>query len=535
QGYADITYIELSLWDNSRSIEIWRIRFNQSTNAFSIVVGSAYITLSGSSYSKSGFDIDITWSIKIDWDHQDLSNIDIRQYVIDSTAESDDNWYEVDWDVETRLDYSITPSLSDDRGDLNTNDLVCSGTVVYYGSVLHPLANETDVWVLHDISGTWTSNVDGSGSFTVSNINSSSIVELITYTIKVVVNGDGSGGTDLFYTSSETNEFITDRIEFYLSGAVDGRINVNDTGVVWWNARYDYDNTEISGGLTAQLNGSKILSWDAANSRWYYQESSQSVTFIGYTMASASESGYGLTGWVQSASDVSIIWDLVVVRSYSVAAARTNVSDTVDIDVLLEYEFDDSYVIDGTVEINSLSAIYQGSGIWRISESQSSVQSITYDTVSCLGNAYNITNVNQNAQSQEIIWDRIIVTLYDVADAHVNVDDAINIDVTLTYEYDSAPLVDGSVSINGVSASHIGSGVWRIVQTRASVQSVTYNSVACSGNSNDIAVVNQNSLSQEIIWDQVVVQSYTILDNRVNVDDSVNIDFVLHYGYDDSA
>ncbi|GAH44436.1 unnamed protein product, partial [marine sediment metagenome] len=348
QGYSDIDYIELSLWDNSRSTEIWRIRYTESTNAFSIELGPAYITLSGSSFSKSGFDIDITWSIKIDWDHQDLSNIDIRQYVVDTSAESDDNWYEVDWDVETRLDYSTAPSLSDDRGDLDTNDLVCSGTVVYYGSALHPLANETDVWVLHDVSGTWTGNVDGSGAFTVSSITSSSTVRLNTYTIKVVVNGDGSGGTDLYYASSETNEFITDQIEFYLSGAEDGRINVNATGVAWWNARYDYDDAEIIGGLTAQLNGSKLLVWDATNSRWYYQETSPSVIRIGYTLNSASESGFDLTGWIQSASDTSIIWDLVVVRSYSTTDTRTNVSDTVDIDVLLEYEFDDSYVDDGT-------------------------------------------------------------------------------------------------------------------------------------------------------------------------------------------
>ena len=533
QGYSDIVYIELSLWDNSRSTEIWRLRYTESTNAFSIEVGSAYIQLSGSSYLKSGYDIDITWSIKIDWDHQDLSNIDIRQYVIDS-SESDENWYEVDWDVETRLDYSIAPSLSDDRGDLDTNDLVCSGAVVYYGSVLHPLANETDVWFLHDVSGTWTSDVNGSGAFTISSITSSSSVRLNTYTIKVVINGDGSGGTDLYYTSSETTEFITDQIEFYLSGAEDGRINVNDTGVVWWNARYDYDNAEIIGGLTAQLNGSKVLVWDATNSRWYYQESSQSVTRIGYTLNSASESGFGLTGWVQSASNTSIIWDLVVVRSYSVTAARTNVSDTVNIDVLLEYTFDDSYVDDGTVQINSISASNQGSGIWRISESQSSVLSITYDTVSCLGNSFNITNVNQNSQFQEIIWDRIIVTSYDVDSDYVNVDDVVNVNVTLTFEYDSAAVVDGTVTINGVAAANLGLGVWRIVQTRDSIQSVTYNSVSCSGNTIGIAIVNQNSLFQDVIWDQIVVQSYTVSDHRVNVDLSVNIDFVLNYGYDNS-
>ncbi|MHA1905250.1 MAG: hypothetical protein ACW977_14955, partial [Candidatus Thorarchaeota archaeon] len=348
QGYADIHYIELSLWDNTRSTEIWRIRFNESTNTFSIQLGSDNITLAAwSSYSKIGNEIDITWVIKIDWDHIDLSNIDVRQYVIDDSAESDENWYESDWNVESRLDYSISPSLSDDRGDLNTNDLVLTGTIVYYGSSLNPLANETDVWVLHDISGTWSGEVNGVGGLSISNIDSSAAVRLNTYTVKVVIDGGGSGGSDLYYTSSATTEFITDRIEFYLSGVLDDRINVNDTGTVWWNARYDYDNAEITGGLTALLNGSKTLLWDSINTRWYYSELVQSVSLVGYSVLSATESGYGLTGWTQTASNTSIIWDFVVVRSYSVTDSRVNITDSVDIDVLLEYEYDDSIVDDG--------------------------------------------------------------------------------------------------------------------------------------------------------------------------------------------
>ena len=535
QGYVDIDYVELSLWDNSRSVEIWRIRFTNSTNTFSIEAGSAYIQLgSGCTYTKTGFDIDITWSIKIDWDHQDRSNVDFKQYVVDDGAEFDENWYEVDYDVETRLDYSTTPSLSDDRGDLSTSDLECTGTAVYYGSSLHPLANETDVWVSHDVSGTWSSNLDISGDFTVSSIGSSSSVRLNTYTIKIVANGDGSGGTDLYYTTSETAEFITDQIEFYNSGTDYARVNVGDGGVIWWNARYDYDNTEITGGLIADLNGSKTLLWDNGLSHWYYVEVSGIVDQIGYSILSASESGFSLTGWTQTASDVSEIWDLIVVRSYSVADTRTNVSDLVNIDVLLEYEFDDSFVADGTVQINSALAVYQGSGIWRISETNGSVTSVLYNSVSCSSNTHNITNVYQNAQSVTVIWDRIIVGSYSVTDVHVNVDDAVNIDVTLTFEFDATSVLDGTVSINGFSATHQGLGVWRITQSRSSIQSVSFDTVSCSGNTHGIAVVNQNSQSEDVIWDKIVVQSYTVLDNRINVDDSANIDFVLHYGYDDS-
>jgi hypothetical protein len=83
QGYADIDYVELSLWDNTQSIEVWRIRYTESTNAFTIELGPANITLAGCSYVKSLNDIDITWVFKIDWDHIDLSNVDVRQYVVD--------------------------------------------------------------------------------------------------------------------------------------------------------------------------------------------------------------------------------------------------------------------------------------------------------------------------------------------------------------------------------------------------------------------------------------------------------------------
>ncbi|TET06654.1 MAG: hypothetical protein E3J86_14760 [Candidatus Thorarchaeota archaeon] len=536
QGYADVDYVELSLWDNTRSNEVWRIRYTESTNAFTIELGAANITLTGSSYVKSLNDIDITWVLKIDWDHIDLSNVDVRQYVVDESTESDTNWYESDWNVETRLDYSVSPSLSDDRGDLNTNDLVMTGTVAYYGSSLNPLANETDVWILHDLSGTWSGNVSVAGVFSIGGIASYASVRLNTYTIKVVIDGDGSGGTDLYYTSSVTTEFITDRIEFYLSGVLDGRINVNATGTVWWNARYDYDNEEITGGLTDfLLNGSKTLVWDSINSRWSYSESIQSVSRVGYSVLSVtSESGYGLTGWTQTASDTSIIWDLVVVRLYSITDSRVNITDFVDIDVLLEYEYDDSIVDNGTVTINSVSATHQGSGIWRISESRSSVVSVTYNSVSCSGNTHGISLVNQNSQSETIIWDRVFVSGYSVTDNHVNVDDLVDIDVTLVFEFDSLPVTTGNVTINGYEALHQSGGVWRITQTHSTAQGVTFDTVACNDTTYGITVIDQNGQSQLVIWDQIVVISYTVLDDRVNVGDNVSIDVLLHYDYDGS-
>jgi len=532
-GYEDIAYVYLSLWDNTRSTEIWRIRYNASSNIFNITLGNEYIELGLCSFSKGGFTINITWSIKIDWDHQDLTNVDVKQYVIDSTSEFDENWYEVDWDVETRLNYSLLPSLSDDRGDLDTSNLECSGIVVYYGSSLHPLANETDIWVSHDETGTWSGEIDEFGAFAITNIGSSNEVRLNNYTIKIVVQGDGYTGLDQYYTSSVIVYFITDRIEFYLSGVDSARVNIDENGVVWWSARYDYDNISISSGLIAELNISKGLSWDSGLSRWYYNETLSVLGRIGYQIYSASESEYGLTGWIQTASNVSVIWDKIVVRSYQASTMRTNVSDIVEIDVLLEYEFDDSWVTDATIEINSSMAVYQGEGFWRILVSRSSVISETFSLVVCSISANNITVVDQNSQSISIIWDRILVESYFASDSRVAIGDSVTINITLTYEYDGTPVTNGIVTINGFDASSLGSGIWQINQSRISTQVVTYDLVVCSGNSYGITVVNQNSLSQEIIWDQVIVQYYTVLDNRVNVGGTATIDVVLHYWYDD--
>jgi len=535
QGYSDISYVELSLWDNTATTEIWRVRFNQTSDEFSVELGSQYVDLAAwSSFVKSGTRIDITWVVKIDWDHADLANTDTRQYVVDSTSQLDENWYESNWDVETRLDYSAMPSLSDDRGDINTNDLVGTGNVVYLGSTLHPLANETDVWIVHDASGTWSADVDASGTFTNSSIGSSAAVRLNTYTFKVVESGAGFGGTDLYYSTSVTDEFITDQIEFYQGGVFDSRININSLGQVWWKARYDYDNVAIESSLSASLNGSKALLWDGVNSRWYYEENFTTVERIGYGILSVSETTYDLTGWTQTTANVSIIWDQITVRSYTVLDDRVNIGTTVNVDVTVEYEYDDTRVVDGVVIVNSASAIHQGSGIWRITESKSTVSGITYDMVTCIANTPGITAVNQDSKSQLVVWDQITVRFYNVLDNRVNLDDTVYVNVTVEYEYDDSVVDDGSVSINGVSAAPQGSGIWRITQTRSTVQSVSYNSVTCSGNLYNITGVDQNSQLQTVIWDRITVKSYTVLDDRVDVNQNVNVDVTIEFEYDDT-
>ena len=241
-GVNDIQYVELTLYDSTATSPIWTVRYTVSGDIFSIELGSAYIELGVSSFATlSGNDLDITWYIKIDWDHIDMTNMVPHQYVTDG-ALTDSDFSFTTWDVETRLDYSTSPSLSDDHGDVGTSDLIATGGVTYFGSARIPLTNETDVWVIHDVSGTWSGDL-AAGSFSITNIGSSASVQLNTYTFKIVAEGDGFGGTDLYYTTSLTDTFITDRIEVYQAGVVNGRININicDIKIGW---RIGSDNTK---------------------------------------------------------------------------------------------------------------------------------------------------------------------------------------------------------------------------------------------------------------------------------------------------
>ena len=95
---------------------------------------------------------------------------------------------------------------------------------------------------------------------------------------------------------------------------------------------------------------------------------------------------------------------------------------------------------------------------------------MTFDTVACSGNTHGISSVNQDSQSQFVIWDKITVRSYTVIDGRINIDDAVNIDVLVEYEYDDTAVVDGSVTINAISATHVGAGIWRITETKSSVQ-----------------------------------------------------------------
>ncbi|MHA1936563.1 MAG: hypothetical protein ACW97A_14945, partial [Candidatus Thorarchaeota archaeon] len=272
------------------------------------------------------------------------------------------------------------------------------------------------------------------------------------------------------------------------------------------SARYDYDNSIYDGTLI--LNDTSFISADA--------------TKKGYTVLSAlGDDFYGITT-ILSNDQTWCIWDEILVLSLQASDARDNVGDPIWVDVILRYEYDNTPVEDGSVTVNGRIFQHLGLGLWRHNRTENSVTSIAFDSVSCSGNTHGIQNVNQNSQSQMVIWDKLTVTI-TIDDRRIDVGSTASIQASAVYDYDLQPF-DGILTLNDTIHMHGDVGRW------------AYTVLSASGDSYGISLIGTND-EDYIIWDRLRILSYWIdeADGRTNVDTSQQIYVTVDYAYDGSV
>ena len=244
----------------------------------------------------------------------------------------------------------------------------------------------------------------------------------------------------------------------------------------------------------------------------------------------------------QDSQSRTIVWDQIVALGYTIVTPadddRVGVGTTVTIDVQLEFGFSHTDVTDfgsTTVTVNGIVGTYQSLGKWRFSTSESTMTSVTFDTVASTLNQYGITEVD-NSITLDIIWDQIVVFSSEVVggDNRVSINDYIQIDVTLDYDYDNTDVLDGAVTVNDAIATHMGLGVWRINVSADLVQMINYTTVACTGNTHGITVVDQNGQSSSVIWDRLVVDIEVNIPTPAN-DFTVSFTLTVTYDFSDTA
>jgi hypothetical protein len=213
---------------------------------------------------------------------------------------------------------------------------------------------------------------------------------------------------------------------------------------------------------------------------------------------------------------------------------RININTATQIDVTVRYANDPSSSTPTTfyppdAEFTSISvhdsahtlkgtdsSIVNGVGNVAIT-SETTVQNMNYHAYINMADA-DYVDGDELSPTEAIISDRLQVQSYTVSDSRANINDNINIDATIWFDYDNTQCTTGTITINGYSASHQGSGVYRITRTSATVTSVTYNIVACSAESTyGITTVDQNSQSVAVIWDRIRIDSLGSLDGRIDV------------------
>jgi hypothetical protein len=188
-----------------------------------------------------------------------------------------------------------------------------------------------------------------------------------------------------------------------------------------------------------------------------------------------------------------------------------NTGSASDCFAYLHYESNYEVVDTGSWTIGASPAVPMyynaGRGAWNLTETYASptYRSYTYGNVTQTANdEYGISTLwIDTGRFAAQYWDRIKVFNYTVSDSRDNVNEAVTIDAWIDYElYAGDPLATMTVTINGYATTHLSGNLWRATVTKSTVQEVTFNTVAVSGDQYGLTVVNQNSQSTNVIWDR---------------------------------
>jgi hypothetical protein len=252
-----------------------------------------------------------------------------------------------------------------------------------------------------------------------------------------------------------------------------------------------------------------------------------------FTLGS-SDASYGITLLDTNSQSVGIIWDQITVRGYTVLDNRVNINDNVDINVTVEYEYDDTPVTDGTLSINGVFANPVVSGIWRITVSRATVGQNIYNTVMCASNFHGITSVNQDSQTQIVIWDRIQILTTTTDDGRIDIGAQATIAVTARLEYDFHALGNGdSLYLNDTLMTWNGTHFILNPQFSLVGKWVFFvNSTNANEATHGISVVNLDNNQVDQIWDRIQILTTVATDGRVSYGigtTTVNVTAQLEY------
>ena len=277
-------------------------------------------------------------------------------------------------------------------------------------------------------------------------------------------------------------------------------------------------------------------SFDAADGVWHDLSSSSNDGTLFQVVVTA--------GSIPMSSDevVRPIWDQVKVLEYTSDNPVIDVDIASSCHVTLHYAFDDRLVEAGAVTVNEISAMYSDSGgVWDFSESKSSAQGVTYNSVSYSGGRYDLNSVDQNGpQTLEQVWEQILILTTTVVNGRINEGATAEVQVTARLTHYSTHYLGASDNLymNGVQMSWSPSGYfyYRPSQSDWGTWNYQVDLTNAYEASYGISSINRDGHNVAVSWDALIISITDPLNQHINIgENATGIHISVVYALDSQS
>ncbi|EMR74189.1 hypothetical protein MCGE09_00062, partial [Thaumarchaeota archaeon SCGC AB-539-E09] len=314
----------------------------------------------------------------------------------------------------------------------------------------------------------------------------------------------------------------------------DDRVDMSDSVTVGFHASWANDGSDVTYG-TITVNG---VNYNLDTSGWArFDETSTAVTRE--TWAVTAVNCGGITDFVQTCSDPSIIWDRIKVTYGRISEDRVNVGDPIEYRARAYLDYDwHPLSTEDTLVSNAGAMTYDPDPdhIWfEVQRVQNDVGEFDFHVISAAEETYGITATVIVVSDPKGIWDRVEVYDGGASPTSVEVGETITIWFKARYGYDSVEFDDsvGALYVNGVAAVWSSSGErWELPVTKSTTGSYLYAVSGFSDSHHGLTVMSNQVGDVTATWYEpgvIDINSAQTSDNRCDVGSTQTISYHASY------
>jgi len=356
--------------------------------------------------------------------------------------------------------------------------------------------------------------------------DSSAVVQSITY--DSVTATENTYNITVVNMNGKSTTVIWDKINVTLFNVDDSRIDVNTNGIWYASIIYAYDGTSLSGTVTSLLGS---MTWNG--SYWIYSEVNPNVIAKTNNITSITDSLYGLTVFDNSSIlPQTIIWDKVIITDFGTDDSRIDINSGGTWYGNAKYAYDNTQFT-GSISLNVGTMTWNGT-MFIYQHVENIVTDVTAYITGITDSSYDLTVYDNSSLSpQTIIWDKIVVTMFNVEDERIPINTNGIWYTKVLYAYDMTEL-QGTVTSSEGPMTYNGT-YWTYSESQPNVIAITNYIIFSTDTLYGLTVFDNSSISgKTIIWDRIIETIFDVSDNHCDIGTTQTIYITAKYEYDDT-